>query len=131
VDVWFSTSGLVQASHNVGCKHSDRYLLGNNSFAIASTKFLIKRCAKLIIIIRGSCGKATVCVRGCAGDNSERKHRQVVLLGEANLGRCRIQCGFEGAVERGEWYFEVDDIVRRGLDADGLKYRILYSALDS
>ena len=84
-----------------------------------------------IVIVGCGCGEGAIRVRGGRGDDGEGKHGQVVLLGEAYLGRRGIEGRFEGAIQRRERNFEVDDIICSRLHADALKDGVLRGALTS
>lgn len=52
---------------------------------------------------------------GCAAERvrnyRKRQERDVILLCQTDAGRCSLQRGLQGAVQRPERYLEVDDIV--------------------
>ena len=112
MDVWLSTDGLMQMRYSVWRKHPHGYLLRDDGLAVSSTEFVVKGSVEAIVVVGCGCWEGAVRVRGGRGDDGEGKHGQVVLLGEAYLGRRGIEGRLEGAIQRRERNFEVDDVVR-------------------
>lgn len=132
----------MQMGYRIRSKHTYRYLLRDDGLAVASTEFVVEGGIEavfivvavlivVVVLIGRSSREGAIRVRGRGSGDGKSEHGQVVLLGEAYLGRRGIEGRFEGAVQRRERNFEVDDIICSRLHADALKDGVLRGALTS
>jgi hypothetical protein len=123
VDVRFTGLRLVEARDGVGSQYSYRHLLRDDGLSV-SAKVVIEHG---VIVTAPAGGKRRVRAVGRGRGDGEGQQGYVVFLCKADLGRGRVQGRFEGAIERTERHFEVDDIVGGGLDGIRVENGILRS----
>lgn len=88
----------MQMRYSVWRKHPYGYFLRDDGLAVSSTKFIVKGSVEAIVVVGCGCREGAIRIRGRGSDDSEGKHGQVVLLGEAYLSGSGIEGRLEGAI---------------------------------